>query len=346
MRVASLYNRSVESRLQRSIRLALEECLPHLDHLPFDQTTLTNQTPIDCRGYDVVISQQGEITTLVQSDAQTIRILYEPGQDSARGDADACSTPADDVDDLPSIPLPIAYARMNSNGWHRVVGNVSQFSLPADRESDVIPPPADTEFFAPHATKREGFYLLIRDQLHDALITQVDLACQQLERRLVIVDCRPDSPWTAELGERTQLISNPPQEQMRELYRTCRAVISPAETSFDLSLVEAQSCGAAVIGFRHSGAAQCIVDAEVSGLGTGILFDEPTAENIASAIVELEKRPNRLSPGLAWANAARFSTDRFQHSFQELSERLLALASLIEPMNTSEGQRVPKRFAA
>ena len=57
-------------------------------------------------------------------------------------------------------------------------------------------------------------------------------------------------------------------EQLRSLYRRCRALVFPGEEDFGIVPVEAQACGAPVIAARVGGALDSVVDGV-----TGVFFD-------------------------------------------------------------------------
>jgi glycosyltransferase involved in cell wall biosynthesis len=81
---------------------------------------------------------------------------------------------------------------------------------------------------------------------------------------------------------------------VREEYRRAQAVLLPGEEDFGIVPVEAQACGCPVVALGAGGALETVIDGE-----TGILFDEPTATSLASA---LERAAGRHSTRLVFVD--------------------------------------------
>lgn len=192
----------------------------------------------------------------------------------------------------------------------------------------VLYPPVDTTFFRPGPEVRENFLLLV---CHPGIETHVQLAieaCEAAHRDLVILGGNPlvlnresesteSHPAPASgrfLSPHVRWEPLPEDLGLRDYYRHCRAVLSLSTTGFDPSLVEAQACGTPVIAFHHAANEEIVLDAERSGLGTGVYFHSLTTASLVSAIQELERRPQNISPVLCLGQATKFSPAHFEHS--------------------------------
>jgi glycosyltransferase involved in cell wall biosynthesis len=187
-----------------------------------------------------------------------------------------------------------------------------------DRPCRVLRPPIDTSFFRPDNSRREPFYLMVHPPLAPRAYELALASCQRVRRTLVVVGALP--PSTARWLRRQPhawYAGEQPAEVVRGYYRRCRAVLFPGVADFDPTILEAQACGAPVIAYYLGGIPELILDAEHDARGTGLFFHELTTDSLVSAIEELERRPHRCEPALAWANAARFSPGQFQRTLQQ-----------------------------
>jgi glycosyltransferase involved in cell wall biosynthesis len=100
-------------------------------------------------------------------------------------------------------------------------------------------------------------------------------------------------------------------EELRQLYRNCRALIFPGQEDFGIVPVEAQACGRPVVAYSKGGALETVLDGR-----TGVFFSEPTAESLAAAVIRLEQI--ELDPAGARRNSLRFSRDRFEAEMRQV----------------------------
>ena len=103
-------------------------------------------------------------------------------------------------------------------------------------------------------------------------------------------------------------------EQLRELYVGCRAVIFPAEDEdFGIVPVEAMAYGKPVIAHDSGGVKETVIDGK-----TGILFDELTVGGLVRAIKQFSK--TKFEAGECRQQAEKFSKDRFKKEMRALVE--------------------------
>jgi glycosyltransferase involved in cell wall biosynthesis len=92
--------------------------------------------------------------------------------------------------------------------------------------------------------------------------------------------------------------------ELRELYRSSRALICPSIEEFGMVMAEAQACGTPVIAPRAGGALDIVRDGE-----TGLLLERIEADTLATAVRELDRRS--FDPQAVAVSAERFSEQRF-----------------------------------
>lgn len=182
----------------------------------------------------------------------------------------------------------------------------------------ILRPPIDINFFRPDNSRRETFYLMAHPPLAPQAYELALAGCRRMNRDLIVVGALPHA--TARWLRRQPNVwyaGEQPPDVVRSYYRRCRALLFPGVADFDTAVLEAQACGAPVIAYYLGGIPELILDAEQDGQGTGLFFHELTADSLESALRELERRPHRCEPALAWANAARYSPAQFQRTLQK-----------------------------
>ena len=151
------------------------------------------------------------------------------------------------------------------------------------RDSVVVHPPVDVEFFGDVERSDGGYYLFVGANVAYKRLDIAEEACRRMGRRLVM----------AGGGSVTN-------EELRSLYAGARALLFPGVEDFGIVPVEAQAAGAPVIALGRGGALETVCGGE-----TGLFFAEESAESLCGAIEEFESRS--WSPAACRANASRFA---------------------------------------
>ena len=181
------------------------------------------------------------------------------------------------------------------------------------RESVIIYPPADTDFYCPNpSVPREDFYLIISTF---APYKRVDLAieaCRRLGKRLVIIGSGQDEARLKSLaGPQTEFLGWKSNAELRDHLRRCRALLFPGEEDFGIVPVEANACGTPVIAYAKGGATETITPFGQEK-PTGFWFGEQTVDSLAGAIERCEREHEQLNPADARAKAEQFDRRRYE----------------------------------
>lgn len=189
-----------------------------------------------------------------------------------------------------------------------------RIALYYNRESTLVYPPVDTEFYAPDATSppqpEPSVSALPHFLVVSALVPykRVDLAMMAARHagvRLTVVGSGPERANLERLtGDGIELAGWRTDDEIRDLYRTCTATILPGEEDFGIVPVEAQACGRPVVALGRGGALDTVVDGD-----TGVLFGETTVESLAAALRRAAATP--WQPARIRAHAETFSRRRF-----------------------------------
>jgi len=116
------------------------------------------------------------------------------------------------------------------------------------RESKVLYPPVDVDFFTPAESDRGTFFLIV-----SALVPykRIEVAIEAFNRNgkpLVIVGTGPEYKRLKKISESNiQYLGRIDAAELRELYRKTAALIQPAEEDFGINIIEALACRCPVI---------------------------------------------------------------------------------------------------
>ena len=187
------------------------------------------------------------------------------------------------------------------------------------RESEVIYPPVDTDFFTPGGAREEFFLAagrLVAYKRFDVIVG----AATRAGIPLVVVGGGPLRKSLQEAaGPTVKFVAAGTDAELRDYYRRARALIFAAEEDFGIVPLEAMACGTPVIAYGKGGATETVVESE-----TGLFFGEQTIESLAEAISRFEKTEFRSRA--MRTRAEGFSTGRFDSEFADLFSRLSSRA--------------------
>jgi glycosyltransferase involved in cell wall biosynthesis len=180
------------------------------------------------------------------------------------------------------------------------------------RDSVVIYPPVDTEYYCPAAVPRQDYYLALSAF---APYKRIDLAvdaCNRTRRRLLVIGSGQDEArLRARAGPTVSFLGWQPDSAIRDHLRRCRALLFPGEEDFGIVPVEAMACGAPVIAFEAGGATETVVAPSPRREPTGLFFAEQSVECLAETLTAFERQASEFNPAAARRRALRFETARF-----------------------------------
>jgi glycosyltransferase involved in cell wall biosynthesis len=238
-----------------------------------------------------------------------------------------CHTPlryawVPDVDARTQRRIPgksVAFAGLRE--WdRRTAGNVDFFAANSTavrdrihecygRDSVVIHPPVDTVYYdLPEAPVSRARALAVSRFVPYKSVALAIEACAAAEMPITVAGKGPQEQelraLATRLGADVEFEISPPDERLRELYRSCAALVFPANEDFGIIPVEAQACGAPVVALDVGGARDTVVQGE-----TGIRVARQEVGLFAEAIRELAASPP--DPSVCRRNAEGFSVERF-----------------------------------
>jgi glycosyltransferase involved in cell wall biosynthesis len=191
------------------------------------------------------------------------------------------------------------------------------------RDSVVIYPPVDTDFYTPAPVPREDFYLCVSACAPYKRLDLAIAACNRLGRKLVLIGSGQDLGRLRSLaGPTVTLLGWQSDEVIRDHLRRCRALLFPGEEDFGIVPLEAHATGAPVLALDRGGATETILGLD-SATPTGLLFAEQSEAGLIDAIETFERRRGEFAPEAARRQALRFSRDRFEAELVDYLETVV-----------------------
>jgi len=152
------------------------------------------------------------------------------------------------------------------------------------RAAEVIPPPVDTEFYTPGPDQPGTFDLVVSALAPYKRLELVLEAYRGSGRPVTIVGSGPEEQRLRALAPpEVTFVGRVTDERLRELYRSCRALLMPGVEDFGIAPLEAMACGRPAVVFGEGGGLETVVPGR-----TGLVFAEPKAASLRAAIDRLE----------------------------------------------------------
>lgn len=188
-----------------------------------------------------------------------------------------------------------------------------------NRDSRVIFPAADVEYYQPNHKPPEDFYLAVSALVGYKRIDVAVDAFRQNGRKLVVIGGGPELGALKALAAdapNIHFLGRQPDDVLRDHYQRCRAFVFPGEEDFGITPVEAQACGRPVIAYGRGGALETVVQPT-----TGVLFDAQTPAALTAALERFEQLP--FDANTIRNNALRFTWAQFDSQFAQAVHQLL-----------------------
>lgn len=183
------------------------------------------------------------------------------------------------------------------------------------RESHLIYPPVDTDFFKPHKKSTNDYYLIVSRLVKYKHIEIAIAACNALQVPLIIVGLGFEKRnLMKKAGPTIEFVNQVSDEQLRLYYQNCQALLFMAEEDFGISAVEALACGKPVIAYKRGGMTEIV---QPGICGEFILSQ--TEASLISAISVFAKKGYNSS--LCRKRALVFSKTKFKQEFTYFVEK-------------------------
>ncbi len=303
-----------------------------LQHIPFGRRFYRYFLPfmpllvksLNLKKYDLVISTSHCVAKNVKSSDEGLHICY-------------CHSPMRYIWDMfdhyfsPAKSMPVYLAmklvrpylqfvdRWTSKNVDYFIANsqttADRISRYYNRESRIIYPPVDTNYYTPGHGEREDFYLVVSSMVP---YKKVDIAVKAFNssgKKLRVIGSGPELNYLKKIAKgNIEFFEWCKKETLRKNYRKCRALIFPGKEDFGIVPVEAMACGAPVLAYNEGGATESVVGGE-----TGLFFDRQSPQDLNKVIQNFEKKSfNRQE---IRTRAEKFSEESFRSKIEEFISR-------------------------
>jgi glycosyltransferase involved in cell wall biosynthesis len=192
------------------------------------------------------------------------------------------------------------------------------------RDSTVIYPPVDVEYFVPGG-RRADFYLTASRMVpYKRIDVIIDAFASMPDRRLVVIGDGPDmSRLKAMAGSNVELMGRQPVTVLRDHLQRARAFLFAAEEDFGIAPLEAQACGTAVIGYGQGGLLETVRGLD-DPAPTGLFFPAQEPGAVRDAVEQFEREAASITAEACRTNAMRFEPGRFRREFREYVDARVA----------------------
>jgi len=175
-----------------------------------------------------------------------------------------------------------------------------------NRESTVIYPPVDVNKFELKKEKEDFYFTASRMVPYKKIKIIVRAFNGMPNKKLIVAGDGPELKKLKKIANNNiEFLGFVTSLKLKEYMQNAKAFVFAAEEDFGIVPVEAQACGAPVIGYGKGGLTETVIHND-----TGVLFKHQTKESIIEAIKYFETLS--LSPERIRKNAERFSKERFE----------------------------------
>jgi len=173
------------------------------------------------------------------------------------------------------------------------------------RDADVIYPPVSTSWLDISASV-DDYFLLVGRLIPYKRADIVVEAFNQLGLPLKIAGTGSELESLREIARpNVEFLGRVSDDELRELYSRCQALVFPQEEDFGIVPLEAMAAGRPVIAYRAGGALETVVENE-----TGMFFDRQDAQSLMECVSSFD--PGRFNPERARQHALRFDVEVFK----------------------------------
>lgn len=180
-----------------------------------------------------------------------------------------------------------------------------------ERPADVIHPPVRTDYFTPGGTRDDFFLWVGRFVSYKRPGLAIEAFARLPEHRLLMVGEGPLAPTlSARAPANVTLVGAVDDSRLRDLYRSAKSLVYPADEDFGIAMAEAQACGTPVIALAEGGARDIVESGR-----TGWLLPDQSLDGLVAAV--RRAAVEELDPQAIAHAAQRFGAARFRREMRE-----------------------------
>lgn len=183
-----------------------------------------------------------------------------------------------------------------------------------NRESTVIYPPVDVDFFSLEEIKEDYYFTASRLVPYKKTQLIIEAFNELPHLKLIVAGDGPELEKLQKTAKNNiEFVGYIENKKLRSLMQKAKAFVFAAEEDFGIIPVEAQACGTPVIALAKGGTLETVIENK-----TGIFFVEQSAEKIKEAVLNFETK--NFNPQIIREHAVTFSKQRFEKEMREFVE--------------------------
>lgn len=180
-----------------------------------------------------------------------------------------------------------------------------------NRESTVIYPPVDVDFFSLEEIKEDYYFTASRLVSYKKTQLIVEAFNELPHLKLIVAGDGPELEKLQKTAKNNiEFVGYIENKKLKSLMQKAKAFVFAAEEDFGIIPVEAQACGTPVIALAKGGTLETVIENK-----TGIFFVEQSAEKIKEAVLNFETK--NFDPQIIREHAVTFSKQRFEKEIKE-----------------------------
>lgn len=183
-----------------------------------------------------------------------------------------------------------------------------------NRESTVIYPPVDVDFFSLEEQKEDYYFTASRLVSYKKTQLIVEAFNELPQLKLIVAGDGPEFEKLQKMAKSNiDFVGFVDTSRLKSYMQKAKAFVFAAEEDFGIIPVEAQACGTPVIAFGKGGTLETVVENK-----TGVFFQEQTSQKIKEAIINFENI--KFDPQIIREHAMKFSKQRFENEMKDFVE--------------------------
>jgi len=189
------------------------------------------------------------------------------------------------------------------------------------RDSEILYPPVDFDYFQTLKTPEKGDYFLAFGRF--VKYKRFDLVIEAFknlpDKKLVLAGDGPEKEYSELLAKgvpNIEFLGRVERDDLKKLLNRARALILPQKEDAGIVQLESLSCGVPVIAYKDGGALDVIRDGK-----NGVFFDSQNPQSLVSAIQKFEKTENSFNQQEIKNSAETYSLQSFQRNYLQFIEK-------------------------
>ncbi len=190
-----------------------------------------------------------------------------------------------------------------------------------NRESTVIYPPVDVDFFSLEEQKEDYYFTASRLVSYKKTQLIVEAFNELPQLKLIVAGDGPEFEKLQKIAKSNiEFVGFVDNLSLKNYMQKAKAFVFAAEEDFGIIPVEAQACGTPVIAFGKGGTLETVVENK-----TGVFFKEQNPQKIKEAIINFENI--KFDSKIIREHAMKFSKQRFENEMKGFVEEKISKSS-------------------